>query len=471
MYQEMILKSFERPRSKPYVPRFRVERDERGWRVYDGAHSIALFMPIVLDIWSFSPFEPDVLFNVEPPGKVVDLYTVHNTFVNLGAHAWPRHWLDQTRDVQRHVKWSWPRKSGRELVAHVDGAFADGERIRWVIRVRYDARWARYRYTIDLEARKLMPAGFEPLNMMMAGALVSKAEERRWTHSLWEDPDGRLRGIVHSNSLFSATDYESAEWRTRNAPYQGAWVAYAAHKTFNPAILVHNTTVPLKLATCSQLFDEHVIWSDAGQENLETDGYFHYRMQTEFVSIGGPLARRLLKGAMDPVKPARWWDEKISLAFHMGQVNSFETPVDPWQAEDCPVYALPKEPDGRVAWAADAAHTGRRSIRLACEGGSERNVLFPGGAVCNVKPHHRYRLTGWIRTRSVKRFARLELDAYEYSYSLTTDNAHSNEVAGTRGWTKVSVELDSGDEVYLMPRMVLYGPGVAWFDDLLLEEV
>jgi len=32
------------------------------------------------------------------------------------------------------------------------------------------------------------------------------------------------------------------------------------------------------------------------------------------------------------------------------------------------------------------------------------------------------------------------------------------------------VELDSGDEAYLMPKLVLYGPGVAWFDDVELTE-
>ena len=43
-----------------------------------------MFRQTNLDIWAFSPFEPDEMANPEPPGKVVDLHTVHNTFLNFG---------------------------------------------------------------------------------------------------------------------------------------------------------------------------------------------------------------------------------------------------------------------------------------------------------------------------------------------------------------------------------------------------
>jgi hypothetical protein len=116
--------------------------------------------------------------------------------------------------------------------------------------------------------------------------------------------------------------------------------------------------------------------------------------------------------------------------------------------------------------------------------------VFPSGAVCNVKPHRRYRLTGWIRTRGVDRYARLDLfsceygytrgvDRYarldlfscEYGYANLVDLAQSPMVSGTSRWTRVEAELDSGDEAYLMPRFVLYGSGTSWFDDVALEEV
>ena len=87
-----------------------------------------------------------------------------------------------------------------------------------------------------------------------------------------------------------------------------------------------------------------------------------------------------------------------------------------------------------------------------------------------VKPHRTYRLSGWIRTERVERYARLELASYEYTFTNYMDVAGSPSVCGTQESTPVEVELNSGDEAYLMPKLVLYGPGMAWFDDVLLEE-
>jgi hypothetical protein len=78
-------------------------------------------------------------------------------------------------------------------------------------------------------------------------------------------------------------------------------------------------------------------------------------------------------------------------------------------------------------------------------------------------------LSGWIRTRGVERFARLELTAYEYTPGNHTASAESAPVCGNRDWTRVSLELNSGDSVYVLPKLLLYGPGAAWFDDLTLE--
>ena len=117
-YFDQILTSFKRSSPKPYTPHFRIVSEQNDWLIFDGEKQIARFMPLALDIWSFSPFEPDEMANVEPPGKVVDLHTVHNTVVNFGTQTWPRHWLAQG-DVEQHLKWTWLKKSGPELVARI----------------------------------------------------------------------------------------------------------------------------------------------------------------------------------------------------------------------------------------------------------------------------------------------------------------------------------------------------------------
>ncbi len=473
MYLESILKSFGKTKKRPCTPSFCVKAEGRNWRIFDGETDIALFLPWALDIWKFSPFEPAEIANPEPPGKVVDLHTMHNTCLNFGAHGWPKAWTDA--GVPERKTWKWLKTKGAELQALVSADAPEGETGRWLLRLWYDPAWARYRFTCDIRVRKLDPEGMEPFNMMTAGALEACAEKRRWTHSLWENPDGELRRVVHSNALFQCTDYAGfrdggGPWRHRNAPYNGAWIAYAAHPSFNPAVLVHSTNVPIRFATCSQLFDEHVIWNTAGQDNLGDDGYFHFHMLVEFVNMMPDMAADFLRRAKDPARPKKWHHVSAALPFRMGAVNSFEKEVDPWEPEDCPILCLPEDQETKgIAWAR-TGRTGGRSILLT--GGSEtgRRELFPTGAVCRVKLHTRYRLSGWIKTEKVERFARLELGAIEYGFANVIDAAFSQAVGGSEGWTKVTAELDSGDEAYLMPKLVLYGTGRAWFDDVCLEE-
>lgn len=475
MYLDQILTSFAQPKKRPHTPSFRVKSEGRNWRVFDGDTAMALFTPWCLDIWKLSPFEPAEIANPEAPGKVVDLHTLHNSCLNFGTQGWPRAWFEHAAGAEL-AQWHWQKTKGTELEAVIAVAGPEGETGEWRLRLWYDPSWARYRVTCDIHVRKMDPEGMEAFNMMTAGALEAVAEKRRWTHSIWENPDGELRRIVHSNALFQCTDYAGfrhggGPWRHRNAPYRGAWIAYAAHKSFNPAMLIRDTNVPIRFATCSQLFDEHIIWNTAGQDNLGTDGYYHFHMLVEFVNLKPDMAADFLRQAKDPVQPKKWHHASVALPFHMGVVNSFEKAVDPWAAEDCPILCLPEEQEeAGIAWVS-GGHTGKKAIRLTATGETQRRELYPSGAVCRVKLHTRYRLTGWLKTEKVERFARLELGAIEYTFANVIDCAFSPTVSGTRGWTKVTVELDSGDEAYLMPKLVLYGSGTAWFDDVCLAEL
>jgi hypothetical protein len=416
--------------------------------------------------------EPPVMANLRPPGKVVDLHTMHNTTVNLPITS-ARELVDGVPDPFTRLKTKWIASRGRALDLEISGEFDQGQRVAYHFRVAYDPKWARYRFFLDADVWKLTYEGLEPINMMMAGALASRPEKRRWTHSVWEDPDGRLKRLVHSNALFFATDYSSnggGEWRSKNAPYHGAWIAYAAHETFNPAMLIHQTSAPVFFATCSQLFDEHLIWQRAGLDQLD-EGYFHFTMRTELVNLDAKLAGKLLRGAADPPRPKRWRFHQIALPFRMDAVNSFEKPLDPWEPEDCPILGVDSNADAPICWDNAVAHTGSHSIRLEGRSDSQWTALFPVGAVCDVEPHARYRLSAWVRTRAVDRFARIELASFEYTYNNVIDAAQSAKVTGSRDWTRIAVELDTGDEAYVMPRLALYGPGTAWFDDVKLERI
>ncbi|MBI2193574.1 MAG: hypothetical protein HYU36_16480 [Planctomycetes bacterium] len=470
--QERILASFEGRVPLSYTPSFRVEREAKGWRIYDRAEAIGFFGDcgwLFFDIWKFSPHDPAIFANERMAGKVVDIHTLHNTVMNIPVGA-ASDLVQGVADPVGHLRPEWVKGQGAELELMLSGVYGQGQRAQFRFRAIYDSAWARYRYFFDADVWKLSPSGMEPWNMMMAGALHSRSEKRRWTHSIWEGADGKLRRLVHSNALFDCTDYASADWRSKNGPDRGAWIAYGVDSVFNPAVLVHRSSVPVRFATCSQLFDEHILWQQAGLEHLD-EGYFHFELATELVSLDAALAAELLERASDPPRPRQWRYRRIALPFRMDEVNSFESAVDPWRPEECPILTVDEEAGRPIRWVSGMAHSGSRSLQFEGRNPTGWTVLTPGGAVCNIDPGARYRFSAWVRTKDVERFARLELQSVEYSYSNVIDGAYSRMLGATNDWTLLSVELDSGDEAYLVPRMALYGTGLAWFDDVKLERI
>jgi hypothetical protein len=54
-YQQQILSSFAKTKPRTHAPRFHVERDRVGWRLFDGDTAIGLFLNrgwLAFDLWS-----------------------------------------------------------------------------------------------------------------------------------------------------------------------------------------------------------------------------------------------------------------------------------------------------------------------------------------------------------------------------------------------------------------------------------
>src|SRR5689334_17676330 len=110
-------------------------------------------------------------------------------------------------------------------------------------------------------------------NMMVSRALADRASERRLTHTISPNLDGQVTRIPNSNAMFLAHVHVCQRHQT--CPRTS--VDEAGHRSLNPIMLVHRTTAPIEFAFCDQLFDQHLIWTSAGMDNFEADGYFHFR--------------------------------------------------------------------------------------------------------------------------------------------------------------------------------------------------
>jgi alpha-N-arabinofuranosidase len=111
------------------------------------------------------------------------------------------------------------------------------------------------------------------------------------------------------------------------------------------------------------------------------------------------------------------------------------------------------------------AHSGARSARISSKDGGDASW----SVTVIVKPFARYRLSGWIKVQDLEpgagRGALLNLHGLQ--------GMETAAVTGTRDWTEVQIEFDTGanDSVQINCLFGGWGRarGTAWYDDIALE--
>jgi hypothetical protein len=113
-------------------------------------------------------------------------------------------------------------------------------------------------------------------------------------------------------------------------------------------------------------------------------------------------------------------------------------------------------------------HQGQASLCIENAAGDDSAVTQK----VTVKPMTRYRLHGYIKTKGV------EMEKGNTGANLCLQGAfqRTEALVGTRGWTKVSLDFESGplDAVTIMARLGFYSnmaKGTAWFDEIVVEEI
>jgi hypothetical protein len=116
---------------------------------------------------------------------------------------------------------------------------------------------------------------------------------------------------------------------------------------------------------------------------------------------------------------------------------------------------------------------GRQSIRISASQLSDSGIYQD----IMLKPGHRYRFSGWVRTRGLNPHgARVfgTFMALPVSQAYSTDQAKLNH-GGENEWTEVafSFEAPADGKVRILSAHVNFGmgTGTVWFDDLKLEEI
>jgi hypothetical protein len=114
-------------------------------------------------------------------------------------------------------------------------------------------------------------------------------------------------------------------------------------------------------------------------------------------------------------------------------------------------------------------HDGKPSLKI-------ENISDDDTAVkqkVTVKPATRYRLSGWIKTKSVEWKAKGKRGA---SLCVMGAFESSEPIGRTKGWTHVTYDVASGtrSELFIGARLGMYASpvkGTAWFSDISLTEL
>lgn len=112
----------------------------------------------------------------------------------------------------------------------------------------------------------------------------------------------------------------------------------------------------------------------------------------------------------------------------------------------------------------EGGHAGKRCVMITSEKGGDLGWT----ASVLVKPNSRYRLSGWIKTENI-----LAGTGKGALFNLSIQPLQTPAVTGTKDWTQVELEFDSGDNASLEINCLFGGWGLATgkalYDDLQLE--
>lgn len=129
------------------------------------------------------------------------------------------------------------------------------------------------------------------------------------------------------------------------------------------------------------------------------------------------------------------------------------------------IWGEAEEGTTRFSYTDQVARTGKRSVMIASEKGSDASWSVN----VRAKPYGVYRLSGWVKTENV---AKQGSGSGALLNVHGIDGAHTKALTGNQDWTLLEVEFETDGQIDLLVNC-LYGgwgnaTGRAWFDDVSL---
>jgi hypothetical protein len=133
------------------------------------------------------------------------------------------------------------------------------------------------------------------------------------------------------------------------------------------------------------------------------------------------------------------------------------------------IYSAPAE----FSWSMAEKHSGSRSAMIRNE--RDDGIVYSWlQTVVGDFEGKTLRISGWIKTKSIDSdgASGISVQFWDEDSNQIGDNIETKELTGTNVWQKYSATFEVPEgTTKLMIRNYLYGTGMIWFDDLVLEIV
>jgi len=463
------------PPPKKYVPDFKVRDQDEFILISDGDKPVATFHRewLMLD-----------LRESHPDGRAKATLEIRRPYHNVDFRGTmiPCNWKHKSQMVDSLSNTVAIVETGERLVLRLEETFGEDESGSTEITLSYDAGFGCY--VVERKATLAMhnPSTVEGANLWANGTGMAWPAEATLRYTLWSNAEGGLTWFPHNPLTPNLPGNGDVTGPRRRLPI-GGFIAMGERETSNPAIeIIDSHTAEIGCATCSAVYDEHVILGCPAP--LDDTGKYRWSFRCRWVSIPQSAMAHLREQAQildfsaTPDQYDKWayldfirsagrqvQPFEISLPFRLGEVNRFDSPIDPSEELIGLYWYFNPQPYGRVTWDRDAHG-------LLMEGRDARADLssLPCGPGIRCHENTGYRLSAKVRTELDEGGeAWLELTPFLYSAGEVKEPLTSPRLTGMKDGTVISVSIPpSPGKDYVSVALRLRGKGKAWFDEVTL---
>ena len=443
-----LINRLKLPQPAAYEPGFSLRKDGIFWTVLDRGWPIAF---VVRDVGVGGALLEVLKFRPGDKGRSAALppYAFHYT-TRRGYGASFNWSVDSMFQSPDRDSLEVTEQSPKRLAFLHAGEFNDGSKIAARLAITYDPATGQYAYDLTWDIDSTRDCGGEFSNIFHASLMHTEMSRREYDYGCFVRQGGSWEKYPITIMVTGLT-----QGRLTGIPVElGGGVGHINRNGIAPLIVHRVSNVPLHTGSCNSCFDLH--------QYAKVSAGKRANIESRFVDAGPVIAAN-----PHELKPIEIEDRQ-AYAIQPGEVCDFESTIHssrPWSG------GIWRFKPGVQAAVVDGGVRGSRHCLQVIADSPEPVDLVPYGPAFTFDNHCDYEVSAWVKLEGdPKARAAIELNAFLF-VERNLYAAGTASIIGPHDWTRLVARVSSGtvDNGYL--HLKVWGPGKAWFDDILVRKV